>query len=232
MKNTKKASHLLTYCSLLTAAVVCGCASDKAEPNAKPAPVARETPQANAGYKGGQALVQPLAAGETAQANAGYKSREYAANPSKIKFGEFKSMELKEIELNPQENVPGNRKSAKVIDEMLVVGLKGIWPDLKVIPKGVEFSKSGDRTLQVSPRIDHIRIVSPGGRLWFGAMAGGSDLVMHVDYRDSSTGAIIANPDFWKGNNAWSGGWSGGATDNRIRDKVVEQIVSYTAGNK
>jgi hypothetical protein len=115
---------------------------------------------------------------------------------------------------------------------MLVAGLKGIWPGLKIVPKGGEFSKSGDRTLQIFPRIDHIRIVGPGARLWLGTMLGGSDLVMHVDYRDSSTGEIIANPDFWKGNNALSGGWSHGATDNQIRDAVVAQITGYTLGNK
>jgi hypothetical protein len=61
-------------------------------------------------------------------------------------------------------------------------------------------------------------------------MAGGSDLVMHADYRDSSTGEVIANPDFWKGNSAWSSGW--GSKDNQIRDAVVAQIVGYTTGNK
>jgi hypothetical protein len=55
---------------------------------------------------------------------------------------------------------------------------------------------------------------------------------MHVDYRDSSTGEIIANPDFWKGNNAWAGGHSWGASDNQIRDAVVAQIIGYSVGNK
>ena len=63
-------------------------------------------------------------------------------------------------------------------------------------------------------------------------MAGGSDIVMHVDYRDSSTGEVIANPDFWKGNNAWSGGSTWGSTDNQIRDAVVAQIANYTQANK
>ena len=211
MKNSRKASHLLTNCSLLiAAAIICGCASDKAEPKPKPESAAKATPNPNPGYKG----------------------REYVANASKIKFGEFKSVELKETELNPQENSDGNRKSAKRIDVMLLGELKEIWPDLKVVPAGVEFSKSDQRTLQISPRIEHIRVVSTGARVWFGVMAGGSDLVMHADYRDSSTGEIIANPDFWRGNNAWSGGWSMGATDNQIRDAVVAQIVKYTTDNK
>jgi hypothetical protein len=164
--------------------------------------------------------------------NTSYKERQYAANPSKVKFGEFKNVELKETELNPRENSGGNRKSAEKIDEMLVTGLKSIWPDLKVIPPGGDFSKSDQRTLQISPRIEHIHIVSTGARIWVGVMAGGSDLIMHVDYRDSSTGEIIANPDFWKGNNAWAGGHSWGASDNQIRDAVVAQITGYSAGNK
>ena len=205
-----KTTHLLTCCSLLTAAtVICGCASDKTGQNAK-----SETTQG------------------THNANVGYKDRQYAANPAKVKFSEFKSVELKETGLPAKENGEGNRKSAKVIDQMLLAGLKSIWPDIKVIPAGGDFSKNVERTLQIAPRIEHIRIVGTGGRIWLGAMAGGSDLVMHVDYRDSSTGEIIANPDFWKGNNAFSGGWSMGASDNQIRDAVVAQIVGYTSGNK
>jgi len=206
-----KTTNLLTCCSLLTAAaVICGCASDKTETGGSPASTDQAAPTAKSAYK----------------------SREYAANPSKIKFGEFNSVELKETELSPQENNEGNRKSAKVIDKLLLVGLNGIWPNLKVIPAGGEFSKSGERTLQISPRIEHIHLVSVGARIWVGVMAGGSDLIMHVDYRDSSTGEIIANPDFWQGNNAWSGGWSHGAPDNQIRDAVVAQIAAYTSGNK
>lgn len=205
-----KKTHFLIYCSLLTvAAVVCGCASDKTGQQSEPKPVQ-----------------------ETSNANVGYKDRQYAANPSKIKFGEFKYVELKETELPAKENTEGNQKSAKKIDEMLQAGLKSIWPDLKVIPPGGDFSKNGERTLQISPQIEHIRIVGPGARIWFGVMAGGSDLIMHVDYRDSSTGEIIANPDFWKGNNAWTGAHSWGSTDNQIRDAVVAQIVGYSTGNE
>jgi hypothetical protein len=204
MRN-KQFINLLSYCSFLTsAALICGCASDQTKPKANAEP----------------------------SGNVPYKDREYAANPPKVKFGEFKAVELKETEIVAQEDNAGNQGQARRIDGMLAAGLRGVWPDLKVIPKGGEFSKSDLRTLQISPRIEHIRVVGPAYRFWFGVMAGGSDLVMHVDYRDSSTGEIIANPDFWRGNNAWSGGWSMGATDNQIRDKVVAQITGYTLGNK
>ena len=160
------------------------------------------------------------------------KDRVYAAEPTKVKFSEFKAVEIKETELAKKHQKPGNEKSAVKIDGMLQSQLKAIFPNLKVIPKGGEFSKGGERTLQISPTIEKIHIVSTGARIWVGVMAGGSDIVMHVDYRDSSTGEVIANPDFWKGNNAWSGGSTWGSTDNQIRDAVVAQIANYTQANK
>jgi hypothetical protein len=173
---------------------------------------------------------QKKAAKEAKQAA---KERNYAANPTKVKFGEFKAVEIKATEITEKQyQKPGNEKSAVKIDEMLQTQLKYIFPNLKVIPAGGEFSKGNERTLQITPSIKMIRIVSTGARIWVGPMAGGSDIVMHVDFRDSSTGEIIANPDFWKGNNAWAGGWTMGGTDNQIRDAVVSQITAYSTGNK
>ena len=161
------------------------------------------------------------------------KDRNYVANPSKVKFGEFKAVEIKASEItSKKDRKPGNEKSADKIDEMLQAQLKSFFPNFKVIPAGGEFSKGGDRTLQITPTIEKIHIVSTGARVWGGVMAGGSDIVMHVDFRDSANGDLIANPDFWKGNSAWSGSTSWGGSDNQIRDAVVAQIVSYVNGNK
>lgn len=185
----------------------------------------------------GQETNAPLTKAEKKQADKeaklAAKNRSYAANPTKVKFGEFKAVEIKATEITEKKyQKPGNEKSAAKIDEMLQTQLKYVFPNLKVIPAGGEFSTGKERTLQITPSITLIHIVSTGSRVWLGAMAGGSDLVMHVDYRDSSTGEIIANPDFWKGNNAWAGGWSVGAADNQIRDATVAQIVAYSTGNK
>jgi hypothetical protein len=170
---------------------------------------------------------------DAAQAKGDFKNRQYVANASKVKFGEFKYVELKETELAPEHRInKDNQGSAKKIDAMLLAQLKTIWPDINVVSKDGGFSKPNERTLQISPSITDIHLVSIGARVWIGVMAGGSDIVMHVDYRDSSTGEVIANPDFWKGNNAWSGGRSWGQSDNEIRDAVVGQIIFYTLANK
>lgn len=76
----------------------------------------------------------------------------------------------------------------RVIDGMLTTRLKEIWPKLVVLSEGGEFSKGGPRMLQISPRIEHIRLVSVGARVAVGVMAGGSDLVMHADFGDSAPG--------------------------------------------
>jgi hypothetical protein len=208
MKHNQAIQFLKVSALLLAAAFIAGCASDKSTSTAKP-----------------EAKTEAAPAEKT-----GYKNRQYAANPSKVKFGEFKAVEMKPTTLPPQEDTEANRKNAQTIDGLLVTALKGTWPDLKVIPAATDFSKGGERTLQIMPRIEHIRLVSVGSRVWLGAMAGGSDLVMHVDFRDSSTGELIANPDFWKGNSAWSGGW--GSKDNQIRDAAVAQILGYVTANK
>jgi hypothetical protein len=194
---------------LVGVALLSSCASDKSESTAAPP----QAQQAAPAKKGGRP--------------------EYVANPTKVKFGEFKRAELKLTALPEKfRNNKGNQEHAKRIDEMLLAGLKPLFPELTVVPAGGDFSKPAERTLQISPNIKEIRLVSVGSRVWLGAMAGGSDLVMQVVYRDSSTGEVIADPDFWKGNNAWAGGWSFGSSDNQIRDGIVNSIVNYTSGNK
>ncbi len=207
MKNTLRNAGLGTL--LVGVALLTGCASNKSE-SAAAAP--QEQP--------------------AAPAKKGDRSN-YAANPTKVRFGEFKRAELKPVSLSEKDaKNKGNQEHARRINEMLQAGLKPLFPELTVLAPGADFSKSTERTLQITPTVKEIRLVSVGSRVWLGAMAGGSDLVMHVDYADSSTGEVIANPDFWKGNNAWSGGWSFGSTDNQVRDGIVQTIVNYTAGNK
>lgn len=209
MKTMQNNARFFIYSSFLAAALLAGCASNNSDTKAS-------SKQSKA-----------------AKTDTDYKDKHYVANPSKVKFGEFNYVELKEatIAQKKQDN-KANRKSAAVIDSMLLADLKNVFSNIKVIPQDGEFSKSPERTLQITPVITDIRLVSVGARIWWGPMAGGSDLVMHVDYRDSSTGEIIANPDFWKGNNAWSGGMSMGTSDNEVRDAIVGQIFNYTIGNK
>lgn len=207
MKIVSKSSKLSSL--FVAGAMLAGCATDKSQ--TPPETKAAEAPKPS-----------------TKEAR-----QQLVANPSKIKFSEFKVVELKETELaEKHRNNKGNQESARKIDSMLLQQFKSMFPEVKVVPKGAEFSKTEVRTLQITPFIEDIRLISVATRIWIGVMAGGSDLVMQVTYRDSSTGEVVADPHFWRGNNAWSGGMSWGTTDNQVRDAMVQSIVMYTAANK
>ncbi|HVM60822.1 MAG TPA: hypothetical protein VMV72_08145 [Verrucomicrobiae bacterium] len=154
--------------------------------------------------------------------------------PSKVKFSEFKSFEIKPFTIAnaKQAKDKGNRKSQQVMDGILQRELANVLPNLKVLAPGEDFSKTADRTLQITPVIKDIDIQSVGTRVWVGVMAGGSDLTVVVTYQDSSTGEAIATPQFWRGINAWSGSTGWGAGDNSLRDAVCKDIVDYTQQNK
>ena len=155
------------------------------------------------------------------------------ANPSKVKFGEFKRVEIKPITIAEKHaHHKGNQESAAKIDSMLQEQLRKIFTEIVALPQGAEFSKPSERTLQIAPHIQDIRLISGGTRFWLGAMAGGSDLLMQVTYRDSATGEVIADPEVAAGSNAWAGAWTMGATDNQIRDGVVREIMGYTMANQ
>jgi len=73
--------------SLAVLVLAAGCASDSESKKAKSDPTVQEA----------------------VESKKDAKQRQYAANPSKIKFGEFKYVELKETELAPQHsNHKGN----------------------------------------------------------------------------------------------------------------------------
>lgn len=153
------------------------------------------------------------------------------AQPSTVKFSQFASIELKPFVLAPRHaNHEGNQKSARVMDELLQRDLKNIFPNLKVLAAGEEFSKGNTRTLQIEPYIEDIRIISTGARVWVGAMAGGSDLKVKVTYRDSQTGAVIAEPQFGTGVSGWTDTW--GSQGNKMRDQICKEIALYSAINK
>ena len=153
------------------------------------------------------------------------------AQPSKVKLGEFKNVEIKPFGIAEKHaNHEGNKKSARVMDEMLQRDLRNCFPNLKVLADGEEFSKPAERTLQITPFIEDMRIISTGARIWVGPMAGNSKLKVIVTYRDSSTGEVIANPEFGTDVSGWTDAW--GSQGNKMRDEVCREIAFYTLSNK
>ena len=151
--------------------------------------------------------------------------------PAKVKFSEFQAVELKPFGIVPEHaDHKGNQKSAAVMDDLLQQELRILFPNLKVLGAGQDFSKPKERTLQIEPYISDIRKVSTGARVWAGAMAGSSYVVVQVTYRDSSTGEVIARPQFRRSVSGWTDAW--GEQGNQLRDQLCRDIANYTAANK
>jgi len=151
--------------------------------------------------------------------------------PSKVKFSEFAAVELKPFGIAAEHaEHKGNQKSAAVMDDLLQQELRILFPKMKVLAAGAEFSKTAARTLQIAPMISNIRKVSAGARVWAGAMAGSSYVEVQVTYQDSSTGEVIAQPQFRRSVSGWTDAW--GAEGNQLRDQLCRDIANYTAANK
>ena len=156
-----------------------------------------------------------------------------APSPAKIKLNEFAAVEMKAVTISEQfAEAEANQKAKRKIDEVLFTNMQMVFNNLQRIEMGSEFSSSGTRTLQITPVIEEIKFIGGAARFWVGAMAGSSAVLMQVTLRDSSTGEIIANPEFYRDANAYAGGWSIGASDNKMLEDIALDVVNYCSMNK
>lgn len=87
-----------------------------------------------------------------------------------------------------------------------------------------------DKTLVLEPRIEDIRFISGGKRFWAGAMAGDSHIVIKMKIT-ASTGALVAEPEFYQRASGTAGAWSMGGHDNSMLPRVVGLMVEYLNAN-
>ena len=151
--------------------------------------------------------------------------------PTKVRFGKFKNVEMKSVGISEKFASSGaNQKALRKIDEILFRDIKRVFPSLKRVKKGSNFSKTANRTLQITPLVKEIKFIGGAARFWVGPMAGSSAVLMQVTYRDSSTGQIIANPEFYRKAGAFSGGF--GIADNEMLEEIAKDVVAYSLYNK
>lgn len=152
--------------------------------------------------------------------------------PAQVPLGDFQAVEVKAVSLSePFAANTANQRALKKIDENVFLELKSVFPDLKRIEEGQSFS-TGGKTLQITPTIKEIKFISGGARFWVGAMAGSSAVLMEATFTDSSTGNVIAHPDFYREAGAHSGGWTVGGTDNKMLILISKDLADYAKANK
>ena len=153
--------------------------------------------------------------------------------PSKVKFGTFTNVEMKAVKANEKLALSSaNQRAIRKIDELLFRDMKYSFNGLKRIDEDEDFSKNSESTLQITPTVKEVKFVSKGSRIMWGAMSGSSAILMQVSYRDGSSGKIIAEPEFYRSSDAWTGGMSMGSADNMMLEYIVKDIVNYSSGNR
>lgn len=153
--------------------------------------------------------------------------------PAKVKFSNFSKIELKEVKISEGfASNKANKRAAKKIDEILTSELKQGFSNIEKINSGQDFSKNSSRTLQITPIIKEIKFISGAARVWTGALSGSSAILMEVEYRDSSNGKIIANPEFYRSVNAFVASLSFGIEDNDMLKNIAYDIAKYSTYNK
>lgn len=87
------------------------------------------------------------------------------------------------------------------------------------------------RKLVIEPVCSDAKLVGTNARIWGGALAGSSAIVLKVRYVDASTRKVIAEPVFYQRANAMGGAWSFGATDRDMLNRIVDLVTDYTTRN-
>lgn len=144
------------------------------------------------------------------------------------KFSTFEHFELKRVSLDSaytQHNV--NHRAAARIQEHF---------DRRVAPLINEWNRgktqeNSRRTLLIEPRIEHIKFIGGGVRVWAGPIAGSSAVIMKVKYIDKATGKLISEPEFFQRAAAWSGAFTVGGQDNAMLARIVTLVADYTKLN-
>jgi hypothetical protein len=82
-------------------------------------------------------------------------------------------------------------------------------------------------TLRVEPTIDDMRITSSGARIWGGAFAGSSNMVVTVKLVDVATGKCLRTKTISSHNNAFAAAWTGGGSDKSLPMDMGKVIGEY-----
>lgn len=108
--------------------------------------------------------------------------------------------------------------------------------DLRVNPLVAEWNAGADdagevRTLLIEPAIQDIKFVNATARVWAGAMAGSSAVVLRMKLTDAATGEEVAHPEFYQRAAAMGGAWTFGSTDNNMLVRITELPAQYLRAN-
>jgi hypothetical protein len=152
---------------------------------------------------------------------------------AKVPFGEFKLVELKAVRLSETfAGVKANQRALRKINEFLLRDLKTVFPDLVYVELAQDFSAAKERTLQITPVVKAIHLIERSSSSMDKGVVESSDVLLQVVFRDSASGAVIADPEFYRTAEAYAGVRSLGGADNKMFEDIAQDAANYSLSNK
>lgn len=137
--------------------------------------------------------------------------------PPKVKFGSYQGYTLNPLTVEKSGGDSADDAAAKRIESELAACMAQSLPN-----------QGGNKKLIITPTITDLKKVNTSERIFLGAMAGSSAVLLNVKYTDAQTKEVIANPTFYSKAAAMGGAWTFGSTDNVMLTRVVTKACDYT----
>ncbi len=149
-------------------------------------------------------------------------------NPSPAKvLSAYSAFELKEITLDKED--AGDKGRVAVLGKFQGYFDEQVAPI--VTSWGNKPPTESTVRLVIEPRVDGIRKVGGATRLFAGALAGDSHVMMHVRFVEQPGDIVIAEPEFYRRAAAMNGAWTVGAQDNDMLRRIAKLVVDYLNAN-
>ena len=167
-----------------------------------------------------------LFAAVSAIAREGFTPPPVMNPPPSAKFSDFTQFEMPTIVMTaPYVGKPVNDQALAIIQRQFTASTASIlliWTNA-----GSKAEKA--RTLLIEPKVEAMKFVPRAARIWVGAMAGSSYVLISMKITEKETGQVIATPMFYAHASAWSGAW--GTGDDSMLTRIAQNMANYVTGN-
>ncbi|GLQ86879.1 hypothetical protein [Dyella flagellata] len=142
--------------------------------------------------------------------------------PPSERLANFQHFKL--LPLTASADAKGNAEALQKIEGNLQTKLQPVI-------SGWDSQGTDGRTLQIEPVVTQLKFVTTAGRIWGGAFAGSSAVVMKLRLVDASTGKVVADPEFYQRAAAMGGAYSFGGSDVGMLDRIATVSQEYLQHN-
>jgi hypothetical protein len=164
----------------------------------------------------------PAPAGEAIEASS-------TINPAPTEaFSAFDRFEIENVAMgSPYAGQPANDAALKDLQADLEKRVQPWLAQRNAAPAKAD----PPRVLVIAPRIDKVRFISTGARMWGGAFSGSSRVLVKVRITDKVSGTLIAEPEFYQHAAGMAGAWTFGAADKAMLERVSTLVANYLQSN-